>query len=147
MTLFEHTKIIEANSQLMEINVVQTVKEYFNSLPGLVVQTRRHLFSNDLNILENFSRRLEDSLSIVNTLKTRFKQTQASVELLLNIKQLIRELHRLFSSIEGTLLDYSHEDDNIERCFMSETKGRNGRPKVEVSKEIIERLFEIHRSW
>ena len=147
MTLFEHKKIIEANSQLMEINVVQTVKEYFNSLPGLVVQTRRHLFSNDLNILENFSRRLEDSLSIVNTLKTRFKQTQASVELLLNIKQLIRELHRLFSSIEGTLLDYSHEDDNIERCFVSETKGRNGRPKVEVSKEIIERLFEIHRSW
>ena len=29
---------------------------------------------------------------------------------------------------------------------MSETTGHNGRPKVEVSKEIIERLFEIHRS-
>ena len=30
---------------------------------------------------------------------------------------------------------------------MSETTRHNGRPNVEVSKEIIERLFEIHRSW
>ena len=30
---------------------------------------------------------------------------------------------------------------------MSETTGHNGRPKVEVSKEISERLFEIHSSW
>ena len=78
----------EANSQLMEINIVQTVKEYLNSLPGVVVQTKRHLFSNDLNTLETFSRRLEDSLNIVNTLKTRFEQSQASVELLLHIRQL-----------------------------------------------------------
>ena len=125
----------------MEINLVRTVEKYLNSLPGLVVQTRRHLFSNDLKILQNFSRRLEDSLNIVNTLKTRFEQSQASVELLLHIRQLIRELHRLFSSIEGTSLD------NIEKCFVSETIGHNGRPKVEVSKEIIERLFEIDRSW
>ena len=70
-----------------------------------------------------------------------------SVELLLHIRQLIRELHRLFSSIEGTSLDYLPEDDYIGRCFVSETIGHNGRPKVEVSKEIIERLFEIDRSW
>ena len=49
-------------------------------------------------------------------MKTRFEQSQASVELLLHIRQVIRELHRLFSSIEGTLLDYSHEDNNIELC-------------------------------
>ena len=147
MTLFEHAKVIEANSGLMKMDLVQTVEEYFNSLPGLVVQTRRHLFSNDVNILENFSRGLEDSLNIVNTLQTRFEQSQVSVGLLLNIRRLIRELHRLFSSIEGTLLDFSHEDDNIGRCFVSETTGHNGRPKVEVSKEIIERLFAIHRSW
>ena len=69
----EHTKIIEANSQLMKMDLVQTVEEYLNALPGLVLQTKRHLFSNDLNILENFSRRLEDSLNIVNTLKTCFE--------------------------------------------------------------------------
>ena len=131
----------------MEINLVRTVEKYLNSLPGLVVQTRRHLFSNDLKILQNFSRRLEDSLNLVNTLKTRFEQSQASVELLLHIRQLIRELHRLFSSIEGTSLDYLPEHDNIGKCFVSETIGHNGRPKVEVSKEIIERLFEIDRSW
>ena len=131
----------------MEINLVRTVEKYLNSLPGLVVQTRRHLCSNDLKILQNFSRRLEDSLNIVNTLKTRFEQSQASVELLLHIRQLIRELHRLFSSIEGTSLDYLPEHDNIGKCFVSETIGHNGRPKVEVSKEIIERLFEIDRSW
>ena len=134
MTLFEHSKISEANSQLMKMDLVQTVEEYLNSLPSLIMQTRRHLFSNDLNILENFSRRLEDSLNIVNTLKTRFEQSQASVELLLHIRQLTRELHRLFSSIEGTLLDYSREDDNIGRSFVSETTGHNGRPKIEVSK-------------
>ena len=111
------------------------------------MQTKRHLFSNDLNILENFSRRLEDSLNIVNTLKTRFEQSQASEELLLHLRQLTRELHRLFSSIEGTLLDYSHEDDNIGRCFVSATTGHNGRPKIEVWKEVIEMLFEIHSSW
>ena len=82
MTLFEHAKIIEANSQLMKMDHVQTVEEYLNSLPGLVVQARRHLFSNDLNILESFRRRLEDSLNIVNALKTCFEQSQASVELL-----------------------------------------------------------------
>ena len=60
MTLFEHAKIIEANSEVMKMDLVQTVEEYFNSWPGLVVQTRRHLFSNDVNILENFSRGLED---------------------------------------------------------------------------------------
>ena len=126
---------------------MRTVEKYLNSLPGLVVQTRRHLCSNDLKILQNFSRRLEDSLNLVNTLKTRFEQSQASVELLLHIRQLIRELHRLFSSIEGTSLDYLPEHDNIGKCFVSETIGHNGRPKVEVSKEIIERLFEIDRSW
>ena len=147
MTLFEHAKISEANSQLMKMDLVQTAEEYLNSLPSLIMQTRRHLFSNDLNILENFSRRLEDSLNIVNTLKTRFEQSQASVELLLHIRQLTRELHRLFSSIEGTLLDYSREDDNIGISFVSETTGHNRRPKIEVSKEIIERLFEIHSSW
>ena len=60
----------------MEINLMRTVEKYLDSLPGLVVQTRRHLFSNDLNILQNFSRRLEDSLNIVNTLKTRFDQSR-----------------------------------------------------------------------
>ena len=55
---------------------MRTVEKYLNSLPGLVVQTRWHLFSNDLNILQNFSRRLEDSLNIVNTLKTRFDQSR-----------------------------------------------------------------------
>lgn len=44
-------------------------------------------------------------------------------------------------------MDYSHEEDDIGRCFVSDTTGHNGRPKVEVSTEIIERLFEIHRSW
>ena len=63
--------------------------------------------------------------------------------LLLNIRRPIRELHRLFSSIEGTLL----EDDNIGRCFVSETTGHSGRPRVEVSKKVIKMLFEIHRSW
>ena len=130
MILFEQAKIIEANSQLIKMDLVPTVEEYLNSLPGLVVQTRRHLFSNDLNILANFSGRLEDSLNIVNTLKTRFEQSQASEELLLHLRQLTRELHRLFCSIEGTLLDYSHEDDNIGRCFVSETTGHNGRPKI-----------------
>ena len=33
----------------MEINIVQTVKEYLNSLPDVVMQTKRHLFSSDLN--------------------------------------------------------------------------------------------------
>ena len=69
------------------------------------------------------------------------------MELLLHIRQLNRKLHRLFSSIEGTLLDYSHEDNNIGRCFLSETTEHIGRSKVEVSKEIIERLFELHWSW
>ena len=82
MTLFEHAKIIETNSEVMKMDLVQTVEEYFNSLPGLVVQTRRHLFSNDANILENFGRRLEDSLSRVNTLQTRFEQSEASLGLL-----------------------------------------------------------------
>ena len=53
----------------------------------------------------------------------------------------------MFSSIEGTLLDYSHEDNNIGRCFLSDATGHIGRSKVEVLKEITERLFEIHRSW
>ena len=89
ITLYEHAKIIEANSELMKMDLVQAVEEYFKSLPGLVVQTRRHLFSNDLNILENSSRRLEESLSIVNILKTRFEQSQAFVGLLLHIRRLI----------------------------------------------------------
>ena len=51
-------------------------------------------------ILEKFSRRLEDSLNIVNSLKARFEQSQTYAELLLHIRQLIRELHRLFSSLK-----------------------------------------------
>ena len=54
MTLLERKKIIEAISQLIEINLVLTVEEYLNSLPGLLVQTRRHLFSNELNIFGKF---------------------------------------------------------------------------------------------
>ena len=53
MNLFERTKIIEASSQLMEINLVQTVKEYLNSLPDLAVQTR-------WKILEPFWKSLVD---------------------------------------------------------------------------------------
>ena len=75
MTLFEHAKIIEVNSELMKMDFVQTIEEYLNFLAGLVVE-RKDLFSNDLNILENFSRRLEDSLHIGNNFKPLFEQAK-----------------------------------------------------------------------
>ena len=75
MTLFEHAKIIEVNSELMKMDFVQTIEEYLNFLAGLRVE-RKDLFSNDLNILENFSRHLEESLNIVNNFKSRFEQAK-----------------------------------------------------------------------
>ena len=46
-------------------------EQVFTELPLLVDQATRHLHSSNLNLLEYLSRRLDDSLNVLNILLSR----------------------------------------------------------------------------
>ena len=53
---------------------VETLEQFFTELPVLVDQATRHLHSSNLNLLEHLSRRLDDSLNVLNIFLSRCEE-------------------------------------------------------------------------
>ena len=67
---------------------VETLEQFFTELPVLVDQATRHLHSSNLNLLEHLSRRLDDSLNVLNIFLSKCEELNMSETLTTNIRSL-----------------------------------------------------------
>ena len=47
------------------------ISDFFDRIPGIISQARRHLYGTDFQVIECIHRRLGDSLFLVNHLASR----------------------------------------------------------------------------
>ena len=130
------------------------VERFIYDLPSQVQQARRQLFSGNLNALEFLKGRIEDFLNVRNVLCRRFEEVATDVALVTDFAQLLADIHALhgmFDDIVCADSDYLAElnftqvecpDENGD-----EEAGLSGRPRKLVTKEELERLYDISRSW
>ena len=134
----------------MAANVV--LQQFFEDLPRLVEQAHRHVHSSNLNMLEYFSRKLEDSLNVMNIFVSRCEDINASADLILNVRRTLGQVQLLYSRICDVIStdnDYvlsltSSNDTNIQT---EHPYTGLGRPRLNLEQCEIERLYDIYRSW
>ena len=129
---------------------VETLEQFFTELPVLVGQATRHLYSSNLNLLEHLSRRLDDSLNVLNIFFSRCEELNIPVTFTTNIRKLLEELHSIHRRIvninineHGFVLNSNHP------CFLPSaepTYSGLGRPRLRVSSVEINRLYDVYRS-
>ena len=100
-------------------------------------QATRHLHSSNLNILEHLSRRLDDSLNVLNMFLSRCEELNISETLTTNIRRLLKELHSILTSTLNVIIN---ENDFVlnsnHPCFLptaEPTYTGLGRPRLTVS--------------
>ena len=65
------------------------LEQFLQNLPALVSQVRRQLYSDNMNTLEYFGRRLQDALNVLNIFKNRCEGVSADRELVAYASDLI----------------------------------------------------------
>ena len=129
------------------------VEQFLSDLPNQIQQARRQLFSGNLNSLEFWQRRIEDFLNVLNVLYRRFEEIEADGALAVNCNQLIAEIQAIHGMFEGILsadgdcmaeLNYDYDASAANDLH---EEGTIGRPRKSITREEVERLYSIHKSW
>lgn len=127
------------------------LEQFFIELPRLLEQARRHAFSNDLNILENFSMKIQDALNVLNVIVSRCEEVNAELGLTQEIRSLIGSIMPLHERLREAIAideDYiMNVNTQVATGTLEESNDVPGRPRLAVGKNEMERLFDIHRSW
>ena len=130
---------------------VETLEQFFTELPVLVDQATRHLHSSNLNLLEHLSRRLDDSLNVLNIFLSRCEELNISEVLTTNIRRLLEELHSIHTSILNIVInEHDFVLNSNHPCFLPSAEPTYtglGRPRLRVSAAEINRLYGVCRSW
>ena len=134
----------------MSLSVV--LDQFFDELPSLIDQARRHAYSNNLNILEYYNRRLHDALNLLIIFTNRCEDVNSPDSLLHEIRQLTREVQALCGRLENVIAtdeDYALglADSRVDEIQTENANETYGRPRLLVDKVEIERLFDIYHSW
>ena len=129
------------------------METFLLELPSQIEVARRHLYNSNANLLEHWYFRLEDWVNLFAVAGRRFEETHAPDELVADIWKTfdaLQQLHQLFDEA----LSFNRDAANLpspNQCPNEETMegslSQIGRPRKQVSKEDIEALFNIHRSW
>ena len=127
------------------------LEQFFVGLPTLLEQAERHAFSNDLNILEHFSMKIQDSLNVLNVIVSRCEELNAEFGLTQEIRSLIHSILPLNAHLQDAIaIDEDYVMNLNEQAATGSVEESNdvlGRPRLAVGKDEMERLFDIHRSW
>ena len=75
-----------------EISSALALEEFFDEISRLVDQARRNVFSDDLNLLEYFRRKVQDTLNVLNVVISRCEDVNA-------LQSFTQELTALMDSI------------------------------------------------
>ena len=133
----------------MELEV--DLEQFLSDLPNQIEQTRRQLFSGNLNALEFWQRRIEDFLNVLNVLCRRFEGIDADGALAANCNQLIAEIQAIHGMFEGIISadgDYMAElNYDASAANDLHEEGTIGRPRKLITREEMELLYSIHKSW
>lgn len=127
------------------------LEEFFNELPRLVDQARRNVFSNDLNQLEYFQRKVQDALNVLNVIVSRCEDINAPHSFTQEMSALMDGLvplnERLRDAIEVDEEYVMTLNEPVPRSTLEDVDNVFGRPRIAVEKAEMERLFGIYRSW
>ena len=129
------------------------VQQFLTDLPSQLQQARRQLFSGNLNALEVWTRRLNDFLNVLNVLHQRSEEVAAPFELIDRFGELKGEIQVLRDRFDDTIIsdvEYLAELNNTGvNCpnENAEGMGQVGRPRKDVPKDELKRLFNIYHSW
>ena len=135
----------------MELEV--DVEQFLSDLPNQIEQARRQLFSGNLNALEFWQRKIEDFLNVLNVLCRQFEGIDADGALAANCNQLIAEIQAIHGMFEGIISadgDYMAElnyDYDASAANDLHEEGTIGRPRKSITREEMELLYSIHKSW
>ena len=124
-------------------------------LPHQIQQARRQLFSGNLNVIEFWLRQAEHFLNVLNVLCRRFEEVGNNIaDLAIDCNRLIDEilvLHEMFERMISADRDYLAEVNYVEIAapandFYRE-ENTTGRPRKSITREKIEHLYSINKSW
>ena len=128
------------------------LEQFFEGLPSLISQAGRELHSDTINILEHFGRRLQDAFDVLNIFKSGCEDVLASRELI-NITSDVISQTEINRTDDALLTDCEYVMQLLEASSVSiyETaynqSGDLGRPRCNIKKEELHRLFDIYHSW
>ena len=85
-----------------------TLEDFFINLPGKISQARRQLFTYNDNLLEFWTRRLEDYLNVLNVFYQRLRQNVNIQEgddiFLQNVVSNMEEIQKLHARFENNAM-------------------------------------------
>ena len=124
---------------------------FLRELPSLLEQADRHLHCDNVNILENVRRRLDDYYVAVRAILQHCMEQEDCHDLLV----ILREIHdRLFRLLEQyhRLCNFSMEGDgplecNVGHSFVTQEPSARGRRRLEIDEETLSELHSIYYAW
>ena len=123
---------------------------FFDTLVSSIEQVERQLHSGNINILEYWSRRLDDFINVLAVIVRGFSDVDAPTHLIqfsndvLKYVQLLRDKFLESVSTDHTFMECLA---NTQRSCPTEENQLCGRPKFAITREEIERLYHIHLDW
>ena len=129
------------------------IQGFLEELPRQFEQARRHIYSSNLNLLENWSSRLEDTLNLLTILCHRSEEVHGPVDIIDSLyglkheAQVLRdkyedEVHRNTSYMNDlSLVRHQCPDEQLEET------GKLGRPRKLICKNEVGSLFDIYHNW
>eukprot|EP00794_Sanderia_malayensis_P001948 gene1948-2217_t len=103
----------------------QDIETFLAELPLQVILAKRHLFNENLNVLEHWCMRLEDWLNVLNVLLQRFREVQAPHALFTNICMVYEEITHLHRDFETAVQENGYS--NAVSTFQLPSYGNDGR--------------------
>lgn len=129
----------------------ERLDSFLRELPSLVEQANRHLHCENVNILENMRRRLDDNYVAVRTILQHCMGQEDCDDL----NPLLREIHdRLLRLLKqyNTLCNCSLDGDeplepNVGYRFVTQEQSARGRRRLEIDEVSLNELHNIHYAW
>ena len=134
------------------------LEQFFVELPRLLEQAQRQAFSNDLNILEHFSMKIQDALNVLNVIVSRCEELNAEFGLTQEIRSLIGSILPLNARHQDAIAtdeDYvMNLNGQVATGALEESNNELGRPRMQLERTkwkgfltftVLGRMW--HHSW
>ena len=105
----------------------------------------------NLNLLEHLSRRLDDSLNVLNIFLSRCEELNIPETLTMNIRRLLEDPHSIRRRIVNIIItEHDFVLNSNHPCSLPSAEPTHTgleRPRQRVSAAEINRLYDVYRSW
>ena len=126
---------------------LQSLDSFFETLVSSIEQAERQLHSGYINILEYWSRRLDDFINVLAVIVRGFSDVDAPNDLIQFSNDVLKYVQLLRDKfLESVFTDHTFMEclANAQRSCPIKENQRCGRPKFAITREEIERLYDNH---